>query len=62
MSKKHPVHPHLEMCLCPRCASHFYASPCRFIRPMSKVWQPLLNPCDLCRMRKGRDFRISLPS
>lgn len=62
MSRKHPVYPHLEMCLCPRCASHFYASPHRFIRPLRKEWQPILTPCDLCQLRLGKEFRISLPS
>lgn len=62
MSKNHPVYPHLEMCLCPKCASHFYASPCRFIRPLRKGWQAVPTPCDLCQMRLGKEYRISLPS
>lgn len=61
MAKKHQIYPHLEMCLCPGCASHFYASPHRFIRPLRSAWQPILNPCDLCKRRMGKDFHISLP-
>ena len=62
MSKKHSIHLHLEMCLCPNCASHYYASPYRFIRPLHKEYQATLAPCDLCHVRLGKAFHISFPS
>lgn len=61
MPRKRRFYPHLEMCLCNRCASNFYASPYRFIRPLDPLL-PTLDICDLCRARMGKGYRISLPS
>ena len=61
MARKRPVYPHLELCLCSSCASHYFDSPHRRIRPLDPLL-PVFKPCDLCRMRCGKPFHISLPS
>jgi len=47
----------LEMTLCNRCASVYYADPCVNIR-RKDYSQTIKESCDICRTRKGFDFLI----
>ena len=47
----------IEICLCPRCASHFFQSVTHAISRADPI-QVLLDTCDCCRTKRGYDFII----